>query len=229
MLAIIVPAHDEENHLDACLASLEVSAKNPALRGEAVVRIVVLDDCTDGTAHLVQRHGATAVTICARNVGMARSAGASFALRQGARWLAFTDADSTVAADWLAAQLAQNSDAVCGTVSVDDWDSYGERMKAHFSATYNSCHGHRHIHGANLGVSASAYQKAGGFAPLACSEDVALVRALEACGCSIAWSAAPQVVTSARPAFKAPGGFGATLSRIEQLGQWVLAPKVAAA
>ena len=55
----------------------------------------------------------------------------------------------------------------------------------------------------------------GGFAPLASSEDVALVQALEDVGASIAWSAAPRVVTSARRQFRAPGGFGATLARVE--------------
>lgn len=228
MLAIIVPAHNEEHYMNACLASLTAAAKDPGLNGEAVLVVVVLDDCNDGTANIAARWAADVVHISAKNVGVARKAGADVALRAGARWLAFTDADSTVAPDWLAVQLALNVDAVCGTVTVDDWGAYGERMGAHFSATYHNQHGHRHIHGANLGISASAYALAGGFMPLASSEDVALVHALEACGASIAWSAAPRVVTSARPTFKAPGGFGATLARIEQFGQWVVAPKVAA-
>jgi hypothetical protein len=67
------------------------------------------------------------------------------------------------------------------------------------------------VHGANLGVSAQAYLRAGGFAPLACSEDVALVEQLQATGARIAWSAAPRVVTSARRASRARGGFGDTL------------------
>lgn len=229
MLAIIVPAHDEEKELDACLASIAVAAQDIALHGEQVLLVVVLDDCSDGTAAIARRWDAACLSVDARNVGIARGAGADFALRAGARWLAFTDADSLVAPDWLSAQLALDADAVCGAVSVNDWGIYGERMAAHFDASYHAQHGHRHIHGANLGVSASAYARAGGFLPLSNSEDVALVQALEACGCSIAWSIAPRVVTSARPTFKAPGGFGATLARIEQLGQWVIAPKVTAA
>ena len=56
----------------------------------------------------------------------------------------------------------------------------------------------------------------GGFEPLASSEDVALVRALQAVGARIAWSAAPRVVTSARSVFRAPGGFGASLLRASE-------------
>jgi hypothetical protein len=147
---------------------------------------------------------------------MARAAGARFALEAGARWLAFTDADSVVAPDWLSTQLALGCDAVCGTVAVRDWGTYGEPMRLHFQATYNDAEGHRHIHGANLGVSAEAYRRAGGFSSLASSEDVALVDALHRQGASIAWSAAPRVVTSARRCFRAPGGFGETLRRIER-------------
>lgn len=232
MLAIIVPAHNEERDIDACLASLVATARDPALGAEEVLILVVLDHCTDGTAAIAQHWGAKTLAVQAQNVGVARRAGAQHALAAGARWLAFTDADSTVAPNWLAAQLALQADAVCGTVSVHDWGPYGARMATHFSATYHDQHDHRHIHGANLGVSAAAYERAGGFSPLASSEDVALVQALEACGATIAWSTAPRVVTSARPTFKAPGGFGATLARIEQLGQWVgvaVTPKVAAA
>jgi thymidine phosphorylase len=67
------------------------------------------------------------------------------------------------------------------------------------------------VHGANLGVSAEAYLRAGGFQALACSEDVALVEALKASGARIAWSAAPRVTTSARTNARARGGFGDTL------------------
>ena len=49
------------------------------------------------------------------------------------------------------------------------------------------------------------------FQPVEHNEDVALVEALIANGASIAWSAAPRVVTSARTDFRALKGFGATL------------------
>lgn len=119
-------------------------------------------------------------------MGTARAVGAELALATGARWLAFTDADSVVAPEWLADQLALEADAVCGTVAVSQWGSYGARMQAHYERTYTDADGHQHIHGANLGVSAEAYRRAGGFKALASSEDVALVEALRSTGARIA-------------------------------------------
>jgi len=103
---------------------------------------------------------------------------------------------------------------VCGTVAVRDWSCHGSAavaLAAHFATTYTDADGHRHIHGANLGVCARAYSRAGGFPPLPCHEDVALVHALEQTGARIAWSARPRVVTSARSATRARGGFGDAL------------------
>jgi glycosyltransferase involved in cell wall biosynthesis len=215
LIAAIVPAHNEEEHLGPCLAALATAAQCPALNGEAVTIVVVLDACTDASQQIAERAGAVTASVAARNVGQARALGAQVAVDMGARWLAFTDADTVVEPGWLSAQLALRSDAVCGTVAVRDWGDYGERMRRHFHDTYTDADGHRHIHGANLGVSTPAYLAAGGFRELPSSEDVALVDALKNIGASIAWSAAPRVFTSARRLFRAPRGFGATLRRVE--------------
>lgn len=216
MIAVIVPAHNEEDHIVACLASIGVAARCPYLYGEQTVVIVALDDCDDGTLGIARRMGATTISLASRNVGAARALGAQLALAAGARWLAFTDADSQVAPDWISAQLALSSDAVCGTVAVSDWGTYGKAMRQHYAETYNDVDGHGHIHGANLGVSATAYELAGGFKLLESSEDVALVNTLQATGAVIAWSAAPRVTTSSRRNYRAPGGFGETLARVER-------------
>jgi glycosyltransferase involved in cell wall biosynthesis len=216
MIAVIIPAHDEEDLVAACVASVQCCAASPELLGEVVRIIVVLDACTDSTAEVVAAMGAEGFKVNFCNVGQARAAGSDLALASGARWLAFTDADTVVAPDWLTAQLRQQADAVCGTVQVADWGHYGERMRQYFAGSYRDAEGHRHIHGANLGVSAEAYLRSGGFAPLRSSEDVALVEALVAQGARIAWTAAPRVVTSARREFRAPGGFGATLMRVAE-------------
>lgn len=214
MIGIVVPAHDEEDCIGRCVQSLIHASHHPHLQGEEVLVIVVLDTCSDTTEAIVRGLGVRCTAVQARNVGVARAKGAELALGEGARWLAFTDADTVVAPDWLYTHVSQGSDAVCGTVEVDDWGEYGEPMRTHFANTYTDADGHHHIHGANLGISAAAYREVGGFSPLESSEDVALVDALQRHGASISWTAAPRVVTSSRRHYRAPLGFGATLERI---------------
>jgi len=214
MIGIVIPAHNEQHTIADCLAAALEAARNPRLLGEPVLLVVVLDSCCDDTRYIVEAHGVEVLHVDARNVGVARATGAEWLLAQGARWLAFTDADTCVSGDWLAEQLDLDADVVCGTVAVDDWTPHGENaglIRLHFSETYFDRDGHRHIHGANLGVSADAYLRAGGFPRLACSEDVAFVGALQACGASIAWSARPRVTTSARCQARAVGGFADAL------------------
>jgi glycosyltransferase involved in cell wall biosynthesis len=214
MIGVVIPAHNEEACLGVCLVAVIAAARHPALRGEPVRVVVVLDDCDDGSLIVARAHTVDVLQVQARNVGAARAAGAHHLLQAGARWLAFTDADTLVSHDWLVAQLGLGAQAVCGSVEVGDWSPHGDRgelVRCHFERHYRDADGHRHIHGANLGVCALAYQRVGGFAPLACSEDVALVEALQRSGATIAWSAAPRVVTSARTNARARGGFGDTL------------------
>jgi glycosyltransferase involved in cell wall biosynthesis len=214
MIGIVIPAHNEQQCLADCLASILTSAAHPALCGEPVSILMVLDACTDDSEAIATSMGVATLPIWARNVGCARAAGADRLLAEGARWLAFTDADTVVSPDWLFAQLSLGADAVCGTVSVLDWAPHGsniDTVRARFSENYTDADGHRHIHGANMGVSAPAYRLVGGFPPLATSEDVALVEALSAAGARIAWSCVPRVVTSARLDARATGGFGDTL------------------
>ena len=223
MIGVAIPAHNEEACLGACLAALLRAARHPALAGEPVTVCLVLDACADGSSSVAARHqGRFAAAGCtlelieieARQVGAARAAGARRLLERGARWLAFTDADTCVSPQWLAAQLGLNADAVCGLVTVDDWSPHcalAGRLREHFARHYQDRDGHRHIHGANLGVSGAAYLAAGGFAAVSCHEDVLLVRALEEIGAHIAWSAVPRVTTSARLDARARGGFGDTL------------------
>ncbi|MFH7617749.1 glycosyltransferase family 2 protein, partial [Pseudomonas syringae pv. tagetis] len=79
----------------------------------------------------------------------------------------------TVANDWLAEQLALDDDAVCGTVMPGDWNKdISVDAQAAYLQHYKQRDGHRHIHGANLGVSSIAYISAGGFPALTCHGDV---------------------------------------------------------
>ena len=92
-----------------------------------------------------------------------------------------------------------------------EWEAHDAAVRLEFEQNYRDEDGHRHIHGANLGMSAAVYRHVGGFSHLENSEDVAIVRALESAGARIAWSAQPRVITSARPDFRATAGFGATI------------------
>ena len=226
MIGVVIPAHDEASHIGAAVAAVQRAASHPALAGEDVTIVVVADHCSDDTAAQAAACGAQTLVLSARNVGKARHAGAEPLLAAGARWLAFTDADSTVADDWLAAQLGLQREAVCGCVWVADWSVHGEQAAAlahAFAAEYRPVEGHRHIHGANLGLSAAAYRRCGGFPALDSSEDVALVQALEAAGIDIAYSALPRVWTSARLDHRAPLGFGDALRRLSSALQLPLA------
>lgn len=217
MIGILIPAHNEEEWLDDCLRAAVRAAGHCLLAGEPVEILVVLDSCTDRSAHIVSQYPVQALSIEARNVGQARAIGAQQLLERGARWISCSDADSRVAEDWLVAQLGLGTDAVCGTVTVEQWhDTFDEAAQIRYHRDYRACEGHRHIHGANLGVSAQAYVRAGGFEPLSCDEDVQLVRQLERSGASIAWSHRPQVITSARLDSRARGGFGDYLRQLAQ-------------
>ncbi|KAF1018411.1 MAG: hypothetical protein GAK30_03694 [Paracidovorax wautersii] len=228
MLGICIPVHNEETDIQACLDSVIEAAHCPRLAGERVLVSLVLDDCSDASAAIargvMQRHRGLAhcrlalLPVALRNVGRARAQASRYALGHGARWLAFTDADSTVSRDWLAEQLALDCDVVCGTVSVrpGDWlacGAHADLARQTFLAGYEDRDGHRHVHGANLGMSARIYQASGGFRALACGEDQQLVDRLGRMGARIAWSARPRVQTSGRMRSRIDGGFATALGR----------------
>lgn len=214
MIGIIVPAHNEEFFLDDCIKSLVCAANHGQLSGEPVEILIMLDDCSDDSAAVAQAHGVYTVTCDFRNVGMTRAAGARWMLERGARWLAFTDADSVVPYGWLAEQVCAQADAVCGIVQVEDWSEHSEQVKQRYDALYQPVDDHRHIHGANLGVSSKAYLEAGGFKALPAHEDVHLVEDLQRIGAHIIWTARNSVTTSARKHFRCKEGFGDYLNSL---------------
>ena len=216
MIGVVIPAHNEASYIAPCLASIQAAARHPQLAGMTVKVLVVLDHCSDETGLLAAAAGCEVLEVGFRNVGKARAFGAQALLNAGAQWLAFTDADTRVPGDWLARQLAFQADAVCGTVAVDSWAEHTEQARAKYLAGYRFEEGHRHIHGANLGLSAEAYARAGGFQHLAAHEDVQLVADLERIGARIVWTATTSVVTSARRDFKCREGFGEYLLSLQE-------------
>lgn len=201
---VVVPAHNEQERLPACLAAL----------GNATV-VVVADACTDRTAEVARSRGAIVLEIAERNVGAARAAGVRELLRRGVSWVATTDADTLVPAGWLETQLrlaARGWDAVAGTVSVTDWTGHPSWRPAVFARRYAR---DIPIHGANLGFTAEAYVTAGGFPALPTGEDHALVNALEQAGRRVLRTPEVNVITSARLHYRAPHGFSHLISTLE--------------
>lgn len=215
MIGIVVPAHNEEALLGACLESLRAAARHPAVACEGVCIVVVLDACSDATLSIARQSGVTTLCVTYNNVGMARHAGALQAIEHGASWLAFTDADSVVQPDWLAQQRASHADAVCGGIRLAGWDQLSRELRRRFVAYRRALPGGRHVHGANLGIDALAYQAVGGFAPLVTQEDVQLVAALQQHGYTIDWRESMKVFTSTRRDPRAPGGLGERLRVLE--------------
>ncbi|QNR95822.1 glycosyltransferase [Stenotrophomonas sp. 169] len=216
MIGVIIPAHNEAAAIQHCLASVSRAAQHPRLRGEAVLTVVALDSCTDATAAVCEGQGVMAIAVNARCVGAARAAAADYAIAQGARWIASTDADTIVPRDWLSRQVGCGADAFCGVVNVADWMDYPDAVRDAFAQRELVRDGHRHIHGANMGVNTPAYLAAGGFQTLSTGEDVALVSALSNTRASIAWHAKPAVLTSARRSARAPHGFSEFLRALER-------------
>jgi glycosyltransferase involved in cell wall biosynthesis len=223
---IVVPAHNEETLLPACLAALWRAANSMSL---PVHVLVAADACTDRTAAAARVCGARVVGVRARSVGAARAAGMTELLRltadqdPAAVWLATTDADTVVPPGWLQRQLAyadQGWDVVLGTVTVADWSEHPPHVPAAFAARYASGdRQHSHVHGANLGIWASAYLAAGGFRSLRTAEDHALVAAATQAGCPVLQASDVTVQTSARRQARAPGGFSHLLRTLAPLPQ----------
>ena len=222
-VGVVVPAHNEQSLLPACLASVRRAAQ--VLDRMPVHLVVVADACRDATASVARRAGAAVVTISARSVGAARAAGVREVLRRTAPldpadvWLATTDADSVVPGHWLCQHVRygeQGWDAVAGTVRVTDWSGYQPEVRSLFRQRYSASTGpHPHVHGANLGCRAAAYLRAGGFPCVPAAEDRALVAALTATGSRIRRTRALSVITSARRENRVPHGFSGYLADLE--------------
>jgi glycosyltransferase involved in cell wall biosynthesis len=212
-IAVVIPAHNEEQLIADCLASVQRAAE--LVRGIPVGVWLALDACTDATAARAKAFDVHTVTIDAGRVGIARMAGIAAAQQEFAHiapeklWIANTDADSTVPEQWLTHQIdlaARGADVFVGTVRPDFRDLDKPRRKA-WLATHTPGVANGHVHGANLGVRASTLVGAGGFEPIGEHEDVRLVEAARARGANIVASADARVRTSGRQVGRTAGGY----------------------
>jgi len=228
-VAVVVPAHDEEELLPAALRALRASAGLVAARGGPPVDLlVVADACRDRTVSVALAAGVRVLPVRVRSVGRARAAGVADALHRvrhlppGRVWLATTDADSLVPPGWLSHQLAladAGADLVLGTVDVRDWSGHPPDVERRWRASYDAADGHRHVHGANAGARADAYLDVGGFADVDRDEDVALAAALA--HRRVVRTGGEPVVTSARNRGRAPGGFASHLAGLGRFAEGI--------
>jgi glucosyl-3-phosphoglycerate synthase len=237
---VVVPARDEAHRIAACLHALD--AQQGMAAGSYEV-IVILDGCRDHTLQVIEqaspllRHAVHVLTLPEpQGVGRARRLGMDIAYERLAQigalhgLIASTDADSTVAGDWLAAQLAlaaQGAAAIGGLIELDPTErqaldphaitvreqSAAQRLAAAIDQTTGATVEHPHFSGASLALTAAAYERCGGLPVRAALEDEALAQALTQQGIVIHRSRRVRVRTSARTNGRAPRGLAQDLAR----------------
>ncbi|RPE76067.1 glycosyl transferase family 2 [Frondihabitans sp. PhB161] len=227
-MCAVVPAHNEEGLIGACLEGLNAAARAlHAARPDIALRIVVVaDSCSDDTVAIATSFsGIEVLSSTGGTVGAARAEGIDHclaALRGHADvgplglgvWIGNTDADSVVPRNWFVEQLRladAGVDVMLGTVTPDFAD-LTEAQIAAWKAKRVPGKPNGHVHGANIGVRASAYLEAGGFLHHDEHEDNDLVTRLRAQGVTLAASDDCDVMTSGRQVGRTPGGYARYLA-----------------
>lgn len=227
--AVAIPAHNEERTIGRALDAVFAAAV-----GRRVAVVVAADACHDGTADVVRactrRTPRTVsldvVEVELRCAGAARQVAAAAAVRRITRslpaddacWLASTDADSTVPANWLETHrrwARHGADAVTGLVRIDEHAALVSRVRNAVDREFATARlGHQHVYGANLGVAVPWWDRVGGFPLVETGEDQRFDDHLRAEGARVVAADDSVVTTSGRLVARAPGGFGARLARL---------------
>ncbi len=228
---VVVPAHDEEQRIGACVTALGAQR---GVAPEAYEVILVLDACTDATAdraaaaatafpglrlHLLPAgaHGAGP----ARRLGMLEAARRLEHVGREDGLIASTDADSVVDPDWLRRQLdlvADGAHAIGGLIEVDEEGlapgalrRRDTRLRDRRAAAGGADAAHPFFSGASLGLTVAAHRRVGGVPERVALEDQALEGALVAAGIPIVRSRAVRVRTSGRTEGRVRHGLSADL------------------
>ena len=95
-VSFVVPAHNEQRHIEQCLRSI---ASQEAARPDVLTSLTVVDNqSTDDTTKIATRLGARVIDVTPGNPGRARNAGAAGA---DADFIVFVDADCVLPPRWL--------------------------------------------------------------------------------------------------------------------------------
>jgi hypothetical protein len=112
---------------------------------------------------------------------------------------------------------ASTFDAVAGVVALDPRTVTPDLMRGFRSTYVVEGATHSHVHGANLGIRASAYSAAGGWCPFTVvGEDHGLWNRLEATGAATRQCTDLRVVTSGRITSRVEGGFATDLRALRR-------------
>jgi Glycosyl transferase family 2 len=249
---IAIPVRDEEERLPACLRAL---ARQSDRSGRSIsptqVRVVLFaNDCTDRSASLARQLGAglsldlrvveARLPPAIAHAGSARRAAMDLAEawlvegRESDGVILVTDADSQVAPNWIAENLAAfaaGAEAVLGRIDLDEEGAYlpealhrrgqledtYERLLTELSwlldpLEHDPWPHHATTSGASLGVTRAAYCRVGRLPRVPLGEDKALVGLLYHHDARIRHCPTAHVITSGRTDGRAPGGVADTLA-----------------
>lgn len=223
-MCVLIPARNEEELLPECLKSVLEARKQLSSTTTCDI-VVAVDRSADKTLEIAVRmlkgKGAV-VSLNAGAVGEARTLAAQVALRRykgplDRCWLSNTDADCRVPKSWLSDQLmlcGLGAEAIAGTIDVVDFSEHAPGVERRFRSSYRvSPDGtHPHVHGANFGVRADVYTRAGGWGSLCTAEDHDLWNRLADLGTRRVSIDRVKVVTSGRRVGRAPHGFADALA-----------------
>ena len=249
---VAIPVRDEEKRLPACLHAL---ARQRDRSGRSIsptqVRVVLFaNNCTDRSASLARNlSGGLSLDVrvvearlppAIAHAGSARRA----AMDLAEAWLVeagesdgvilATDADSQVAPDWIAENLAAfaaGAEAVLGRINLDEegdelpealhrrgaLEDIYEKLLTELSwlldpLEYDPWPHHATVSGASLGVTREAYCRVGRLPRVPLGEDKALVGLLSRHDVRIRHCPTAHVITSGRTDGRAPGGVADTLA-----------------
>jgi len=223
-VAVVIAAHNAERTLSKCIESV-LDMDYPSEKLEVVV---VNDDSSDATGEILARYAERiAVFETDKNVGpsVARNIGVG---HTAADYVCFTDADCTVAMDWVRQLLeafGPGVGAVGGTqLSPDDETRFGRSVQK-FLATVGFVGGYTRRHRAvaevdhnpccNVMYRREVFEKAGGFLPgLWPGEDVELDLRVRSQGHKILF------VPSARVYHYRPATLGGFSRMMRNYGRW---------
>lgn len=251
---VAIPVRNEAQLIWRCLSSL---AAQTDLGGGPLDRLsyevlLVLNNCTDDTAAAISAFEAAVPSLRLltasvnlpfgqAHVGTARRLAMDAACRRlvgrahPLTAILTTDADTEVAPDWIAANLAEieeGADAVAGRLDLEPQlnglpQQLGAAVRLHMhyetllhavtkreSANYGDGRGrgHRFGNGASIAVTPDAYRRTGGLPPLPFEEDVAFCRNIEAASLRLARSNRVRVRPALRLDGRAGRGMASTLA-----------------